>query len=59
MEGLRNKVSPGLEKGKHTVSTEKKEKGKQVVVNNNGGWQIGCRKIWVEVRAQECERREA
>ena len=35
MEDLKNRASPGLEKGKHTVSTEKK--GKQVVVNNNGG----------------------
>lgn len=35
MEDLKNRASPGLEKGKHTVGTEKK--GKQVVVNNNGG----------------------
>ena len=55
MEDLKNRASPGLEKGKHTVSTEKK--GKQVVVNNNGG---GVQKeICMELSVQEEEREEA
>lgn len=39
MEGVRNKASPGLEKGKRTVNAEKK--GKQVVVNNHGDGDTG------------------
>lgn len=39
--------------GKSDVRTQ--EKGKQVVINSNGG-QVGYRKnIWAEVRAQEDE----
>lgn len=49
MENLKNRASPGLEKGKHTVGTEKK--GKQVVVNNNarGGAQ---KEICMEVESK-------